>query len=100
MDFINADLATSVRTVNYVRNEHLLISLKLLNQLRDRLRFHVLIGAITKNAVFWQVTSCSPAEMTENGEELAASISHPEDGDKSFLRTVDKFIQRGRRQNT
>jgi len=69
------------------------MNLKLLNQLGDRLRFHILISATMKNNAFRQVTSCSPVE-------LAASISHPEDGDKSFLRRVGKFIQQGRRQNT
>jgi hypothetical protein len=53
-----------------------------------------------KNTVFQQVTSCSPVDMTENKEEHTASISHPEDGDKSFLRTVGKFIQQGSRKNT
>jgi hypothetical protein len=100
MDFINADLSNSTRAVICVINEHLLISLKLLNQLRDRLRFHVLIGATMKNTIFRQVTSCSPADMTENEEELAAYISQTEDGDKSFIRTDGKFIQHGRRQNT
>jgi hypothetical protein len=53
-----------------------------------------------KNTVFRQVTSCSPVDVTENEDEHAAPISHPEDGDKSFLRTVGKFIQHGRRQST
>jgi len=69
------------------------MNLKLLNQLRDSLRFHVLKGATMKNTAFRKVTSFSPVE-------LAASISHPEDGDKRFLRRVSKFIQHGRRQNT
>jgi len=93
MDFINVNLATSETDVICVRNEPLLMNLKLLNQLRDGLRFHVLIGATMKNTVFRQVTSCSPVE-------LAASVSHPEDRDKSFLRRVGKFVQHGRRQNT
>jgi hypothetical protein len=91
MDFINADMATSPRAVICIRNEHLLINLKLLNQLHDSLRFHVLKSATMKNTFFRQVTSCSRVDMTENEKELAASISHPEDGDKSFLRTVGKF---------
>jgi len=53
-----------------------------------------------KNTVFWQVTSCSPVDMTENEENHAASIFHSEDGDRIFLLTDGKFIQHGSRQHT
>jgi hypothetical protein len=53
-----------------------------------------------KNTVFWQVTSCSPVDMTENEENHAASISHSEDRDKIFPLTDCKFIQHCRRQYT
>jgi hypothetical protein len=53
-----------------------------------------------KNTVFWQVTSCSPVDMTENEENHAASISHSEDGDKILILTDGKFIQDVRRKHT
>ena len=97
MNFINADLATSARAVISFRTEHLQVSLKQLNQLRDRLRFHVLIGATMKNTVFLHVTSCSLVYIDDE-KEIAASMSHHEEGANSFLRTDGKFIQQCKRQ--
>jgi hypothetical protein len=74
MDFIRADMANSSRAVICVRNEHLLINLKLLNQLRDWLRFHVLIGATMKVPSFgkWRrVVQSTWLKMRRNLQHLS-----------------------------